>query len=158
MTRNGTAPNGKGDREREGGCKRKIEKRAVPLPLALLGGRVRQRQLDYRPSFVIICKWKQREESAGYTTERDWHPFSKALTIPSAYAPTPPPLSSAIFFKHAPPVTTQISRYRAPSSLASHELQEPGLHPNPLTPRSSPEFHPLLCRYQSQFSGCHGKF
>lgn len=35
--------------------------------------------------------------------------------------------------KHAPPVTTQMSRYRAASSLASHEFAGMELHPNPLT-------------------------
>lgn len=62
------------------------------------------RQLDYRASFVIICKWR----------EEGFPPHFKS----------PPSL-----FKHAPPVTTQISRYRAASSLASRKFAGMGAPP-----------------------------
>lgn len=84
------------------------------------------RQLDYRASFVIIWKWREEK-------------FLPLFMLP----PSP--------FKHAPPVTTQISRYRAASSLASHEFAGMELHPNPLTLRIQP--FPLWFRVL-QFQFC----
>lgn len=61
---------------------------------------------------------EHRSSSSGNGGRRDFFPL---------FMPPPSP------FKHAPPVTTQISRYRAASSLASHEFAGMELHPNPLT-------------------------
>ncbi|GIY20208.1 hypothetical protein CDAR_512511 [Caerostris darwini] len=178
MTRNGTAPNGKGIEKGRGVQEEdRKESRSSSFGIARRAGGIRnsipksivhwvedEQEYVERDRGNLITDHRSsssvngsRERSLRDILQKEIGTLS--LKPLQSRLPMPPPLPFLRYlFKHAPPVTTQISRYRAPSSLASHELQEPGLHPNPLTPRSSPEFHPSSVDTSPSFLAAMGNF